>query len=79
LQVQYHPRKANIVADALSRKAQHGSNSVVITQLSLLRELEDLGVQLVSHGQAHVQLSALTLQPSIEEEIRVSQESDPEL
>ena len=69
LQIQYHPGKANVVADALSRKAQHSSNTVVITQLSLLKGLEDLGIQLVSHGQAHVQLSTLTLQPSIVEEI----------
>ena len=71
MQIQYHPGKANIVADALSRKAHYSSNTVVITQLSLLKELEDLGIQLVSHRQVHVQLSALTLQPSIVEEIRV--------
>ena len=58
LQIQYHSGKANVVADALSRKAQHSSNTMVITQLSLLEELEDLRIQLVSHGQAHV-----TLQP----------------
>jgi len=51
----------------------------VITQLSLSRELEDLGIQLVSYGQANVQLSALTFQPSIVEEIWVKQECDPEL
>jgi len=50
LQIQYHPGKANVVADALSSKAQHRSNTVMITQLSLLRELEDLGIQLMSHG-----------------------------
>jgi len=61
LQIQYHPGKTNIAADALSRKAQHRSNMVVITQLSLLRELEKLGIQLVPHGQSNVQLSALTL------------------
>ena len=44
-----------------------------------MRELKNLGIQLVSHGQAHVQLSALTSQPSIVKEIRVNQESDPEL
>jgi len=44
-----------------------------------LRKLEDLGIQLVSHWQAHVQLLALTLQPSIVDEIQVNQESDPEL
>ena len=50
---------------------------MVITQLSLLRE--DLGIQLVPYGQAHVQLSALTLQPSKVEEIQVNQGSDPKL
>jgi len=69
LHIQYHPGKANVIADALSRKAQHSLSTVVITQLSLLRELKDLRIQLVSHGQAHVQLSALTMQPSIVEEI----------
>jgi len=52
---------------------------VVITQLSLLRELKDLGIQLVSHRQVNFQLSALTLEPFIVEEIRANQESDPEL
>jgi len=33
----------------------------------------------VSHGQENVQLLAVTLQPSIVEEIRVNQESHPEL
>jgi len=58
---------------------QHRSNTVVVTQLSLLKELEDLGVPLISHGKAHIQLSALTLQPSMVKEIRVSQQSDPKL
>jgi len=61
IQIQYHPGKANVVVDTQSRKAQHSSNMVVITQLSLLRELKDLGIQLVSHGQAIVQLLTLTL------------------
>ena len=52
---------------------------MVNTQLSLLREWEDLGIQLVSHGYENVQVSAFTLQPSIVEEIWVNQESDPEL
>jgi len=79
LHIQYHPGKVNVVADVLSRKAQHSPSNVMITKLSLLRELEDLGIQLVSLGQPHVQLSALTLQPSIMEETQVNQESDTEL
>jgi len=50
LHIEYHLGKSNAVADALSSKAQHSSNTVVITQLSLLKELEDLGIRLVSYG-----------------------------
>ena len=67
------------MADALSRKAQHSLNIVVITQLNILRELEQLGIQLVSHRQARVYLSTLTLKPSIMEEIQVKSERDPKL
>jgi len=31
LHIQYHPGKANVVVDALSKKAQHNSNTMVIT------------------------------------------------
>jgi len=40
------------VTDALTRKVQHILNIIVINQLNLLRELENVDVQLVSHGQA---------------------------
>ena len=53
MQIPYHPGKVNVVADALTRKVRHTLNTVVITQLNLLRELEKLDVQLVSHGQAY--------------------------
>ena len=32
LQIQYHPGEANVVADALSRKIQHGLNAMMHTQ-----------------------------------------------
>jgi len=78
-QTQCQSRKRNIVADALNKKAQHTLITVVITLLNLLRELEDLDIQLMLHKKANVQLLALTLQPSLMEEIRVNQDSDPEL
>jgi len=67
------------MAGALNREAQHILNTVVTTQLNLLRELEDLAIQLMSHRKANVQLLALTLQPFHMEEISVDQDSDPEL
>jgi len=67
------------MAGGLIQKTQHNLNTVAITQLNLWRELEDLGVQLVSHGQVGVQLSELTSQPSKVEELRINWENDPEL
>ena len=49
------------MAGALDRKAQHTLNTVVTTQLNLLRELEDFVIQLMLHKKANVQLLALTL------------------
>jgi len=43
-QIQYHLGKANVVADALSRKTQPNLNVVVITQGSVLRDLESIDV-----------------------------------
>ena len=78
LDIQYQPRTGNIVSDAPNRKTRHLLRTIVIAQLNLLRELEDLAIQLVSHMKANVQLQALTLQPFLMEEIRVDQDSYPE-
>ena len=78
-QIQCQSRKRNIVAGALNRKAQHTLNTVVTTQLNLLRELGDLHIQLASHRNVNVQLLALTLQPSLMEEPRLNEDSDPAL
>jgi len=34
IQIYYHTGKVNVVVDALTRKAQHTLNTVVITQLT---------------------------------------------
>ena len=49
LYIQYHLGKTNVMANALSRKTQHSLNTIAITQLNLLRELEDLSIQLLYH------------------------------
>ena len=38
LEINYHPRKANVVADALSRKSQTIMASSITTQKELLRD-----------------------------------------
>ena len=59
------------MADTLNRKAQHTLNVVMITQLNLLTELEVLDIQLALNRKVNVQSSALTLKPSLMEEIRI--------
>ena len=40
LEINYHPGKANVVADALSRKSQVVMASAIITQKELLMDLK---------------------------------------
>jgi len=40
-QIQRHPEKENVVADALSRNSQHSLSAVVINHLNLLRGLKN--------------------------------------
>jgi len=42
LTIQYHHRKANIVADALSRKSEGSLAALLTRQLRLLRDLEEM-------------------------------------
>src|SRR5207237_8902594 len=50
LQVHYHPRKANIVADALSRKIHCNCHIASGTVTTLCAELEELNLGMLTHG-----------------------------
>jgi len=79
LEIQYHPGKANVVVDALSRKAQCILNTIIITQPRVLEYLERLGVELVSQESTHALLFSSDVQPSLLEEIKSHQEEDVKL
>ena len=68
-----------MVADVFSKKAQHSLNTIIITQSRVLEDLERLGVELVSHGSTCALLSALEVQSSLLEEIKVNQKEDVKL
>jgi hypothetical protein len=77
--INYHPGKANVVADALSRKNVAGSVSAMFTtKKELLLDLERVGVEMMV-GEIQSYMSGLTLEPTLIEQIRTAQLSDNEI
>jgi hypothetical protein len=69
LDIQYHPGKANLVADALSRKGQ--ANMALAFQLpeELMKEIEKLNLWMAVHTEG----VTLELESTLEQQIREGQ------
>ncbi|KAL4011153.1 hypothetical protein IC575_028202 [Cucumis melo] len=76
-EILYHPGKANVVADALSRKVAH-SAALITKQAPLLRDFERAEIA-VSIGEVNSQLAQLSVQPTLRQRIIVAQSNDPYL
>ncbi|KAA0033475.1 pol protein [Cucumis melo var. makuwa] len=76
-EILYHPGKANVVADALSRKVSH-SAALITRQALLLRDLERAEIA-VSVGAVTIQLAQLTVQPTLRQRIIDAQSNNPYL
>ncbi|KAL0556899.1 hypothetical protein IC582_005416 [Cucumis melo] len=76
-EILYHPGKANVVADALSRKVSH-SAALITRQAPLHRDLERAEI-VVSVGAVTMQLAQLTVQPTLRQRIIDAQSNDPYL
>jgi len=76
-QLSYHPGKANVVADALSRKTLHVS-TLMVKELELIEQFRDLSLvsQLTPDGG---RIRMLKLTSNILEEIKNGQKEDLEL
>src|SRR5690348_3310168 len=72
LEVHYHPGKANVVADALSRKAQCNCMSMDVGVSTLCDELCKLNLEVVSSGN----LSDISVEPTLQEQIIRAQVED---
>jgi len=75
LEIHYHPGKANLVADALSRKGQ--ANMALAFQLpeELMKEFEKLNLGMVAHTEG----ITLEVESTLEQEIRKGQLEDLEI
>ena len=75
--IHYHPGKANVVADALSRK-NNGIMAAITTRRHILQDIQRLGLEIIHPG-AKNYLAQISAQPSLLQRIKESQNDDPEL
>jgi hypothetical protein len=75
-EINYHPGKANVVADALSRKSTVELAALGISQPRLIKELTGMGLEVVGEG-VPVHLANLMVQSELLARIKVAQLEDP--
>jgi hypothetical protein len=74
LGINYHPRKANVVADAVSRKKYCNATIARMMQPELRREIEYLNLEMVNESKV-----IMEVEPTLEAEIREGQLEDAKL
>ena len=72
LEIHYHPGKANVVADALSRKANCNCTSATPVHATLYQEMEKMNLAIRAEGT----LTNITLTPTLRDQIIAAQKND---
>nr|GEW10843.1 retrotransposon protein, putative, Ty3-gypsy subclass [Tanacetum cinerariifolium] len=75
--IQYHPGKANVVADTLSRK-NFGTMACLKIRPEIIKDLELMKVELVVHG-SEGYIASLKIEPNLILQIKEAQTKDGEL
>jgi len=73
----YHPGKANVVADTLSRKTVHATH-MMIKELDLVEQFRDMKLQVIL-GESVIRCNHLTVSNDFLVLIKVKQLFDPRL
>ena len=76
--LQYHPGKANVVADALSRKGHAGLASLMCREWEMMDELGEFDLELAEEDDGAV-LFTLNAQPALVKKVTNAQLSDEEV
>jgi hypothetical protein len=71
----YHLGKANVVADALSRKSYVNATMVSQMPRELYKEFEQLNLGCIAHTEG----ITMEVEPTLEQEIRKGQLEDPKI
>ena len=72
LEVHYHPGKANVVADTLSRKIHCNCLTVKTMDLTLCQEMEKLNMEIIQQGS----LTNITVESTIRDQIVAAQKEN---
>ena len=72
LEVHYHPGKANVVADALSRKVNCNCLSVELYNETLCAEMQRLNLEIIPQGT----LSHISIEPTLFDQVIMAQLHD---
>ena len=76
--IEYHPRKANVVADALSRNSSATLAYIRTAYVPLLVEMKALRINL-DHNDSGALLANFVVRPSLVEQIRGKEMQDDKL
>ena len=76
ININYHPGKANVVADALSRKTVCNMACLITTQRDILRDMEKLGIEVYVRDSTST-VMALQVKPDLQDKIRMKQMDNP--
>jgi len=79
--IQYHTEKANVVADALSRKSGGAVAALITCQARLLRDLEEIQAEMrvIDPSNAKYQLNQVSIQFDLYDKIEETQQGDAQI